>query len=178
MSDWIYTTNEKNTARFSLGRPGPRMLCCIGVNPSTAHPGKLDQTLTRVSRFARDKAPYEGWLMLNLYPQRATNPVNIHRRRQTALHHQNLEEIAALFRAYPGMDVWAAWGVEIERRPFLWRCLSDIVEAISEVSGPDVPWIHLGALTKAGHPRHPLYLPGRAEFSAYDIRGYLANASF
>ena len=49
--NWIYDTNEDNSARFTLGEYDTltsKTLICFGVNPSTASPEKLDNTLKKI----------------------------------------------------------------------------------------------------------------------------------
>lgn len=146
------------------------MLAFIGINPSTAHPNDLDNTVTRVQRFCVDNG-YDGWIMLNVYPQRATDPDDMHAQVDQAIHNENCVQIRKFMREIGELDVCAAWGIEIDRRPFLVNCLSDVAEAI----GFDKRWLHLSALTKDNHPRHPLYLRADAAFSEFDIRNYLEN---
>ena len=72
MSDnWLYKKNRDNSARYILGEAGRKPLVCVGINPSTAEPNNLDRTLTNVRRFSELNG-YDGWLMLNVYPQRST----------------------------------------------------------------------------------------------------------
>ncbi len=168
MINWTYSTNKKNTARYTLGKIGPKMLFFIGINPSTAHPDKLDRTVTRVENFVKDNG-YEGWVMLNVYPQRATDPNDMHEKKQTKLHREHLDALKELVRNHPTFDVCAAWGTEIHRRPYLIECLKDV----AEVLGTDKSWLHLGDLTKHGHPRHPLYLAANSDLRSFDIEGYL-----
>ena len=89
---WIYSTNQNNTARFTLGETGTKIIGCIGVNPSTAEPEKLDRTIQSVKRIATTNG-FDGWLMLNLYPQRATDPADLHKRANGALYERNQVEI-------------------------------------------------------------------------------------
>lgn len=51
-----------------------KVLICIGINPSTAIPEQLDPTLKRVQKHVKNSGEYGAWYMLNVYPQRATNP--------------------------------------------------------------------------------------------------------
>lgn len=170
MSDWIYKKNNDNTARFVLGQPGENNLICIGVNPSTAEPGKLDPTLTRVSNFARDNG-FDGWIMLNLYPQRSTMPELMHVDKDENLHKLNLKHILHTLNTHKG-KIWAAWGVLIDIRPYLCTCLDDI-EVISRFCGNE--WITIGNPTLKGHPRHPLYLKGNSEIMPFYIDYYLSD---
>ncbi len=168
-SNWLYQTDPQNRARFFLGEDGPEPLICIGVNPSTAGPGDLDPTMRAVKRLSRHRG-YNGWIMLNLYPQRATDPNRIHKRINRELHWQNLQQIGHIVNQYQRAPIWAAWGNLIEKRPFLIPCLSDILHQTGILSKK---WICMGELTKPGHPRHPLYLPKSATVNSFYPTGYI-----
>ncbi len=45
MSNWLYSNSTNNKERFLLGETGDNPLVCIGVNPSTAEPDQLDNTI-------------------------------------------------------------------------------------------------------------------------------------
>ncbi|GAB5410489.1 MAG: DUF1643 domain-containing protein [Balneolaceae bacterium] len=165
---WIYHHNEPLT-RYSLGQEGKSPLICFGVNPSTAVPENLDPTVASVARFAVEKG-YDGWLMFNLYPQRATNPDKMHKQFQKKIHEQNVEVIERLVQDLPsGADIWCAWGTLIEKRPFLGRCLKDIFEVIRNA---DCRYFTRGNISKAGHPHHPLYLRKESPMDLFDLEGY------
>jgi hypothetical protein len=168
MTDWIYTKNKDNTARYTLGKQGKRVLFCIGINPSTAEPDRLDPTLKRVESLAHDNN-YDGWIMLNVYPQRATHPDDIHHEADKNYHKANIEAIRLITNQYPAPDILAAWGTVIQKRKYLMSCLPDIVKAI----GDKARWQHLGELTKYGHPRHPLYVAKTITFNTFDIHTYI-----
>lgn len=168
MNNWTYITNDDNTARYTLGKLGKRMLLVIGINPSTARPDDLDRTVSRVERFIKDNG-YDGWVMLNIYPQRATDPNKMHSELDREIHLENISQIKKLVNTHSVFDVCAAWGTEINRRPYLMDCLRDIVSAI----GTDKRWVHLHHLSKNNHPRHPLYLPSNAMVNQFNINGYL-----
>ncbi len=170
---WIYIKNDDNSARFVLGEAGRRPLICFGINSSTAKPPcsqsnpeeNLDPTVKRVRRCSQDG--FDGWIMLNIYPQRATDPKRIHTEKNGALHKRNLSEIKKIFCLYPSLKVWAAWGNLIEKRPFLMRFLKDIVAL-----NPSIQWVCKGK-TKKGHPRHPLFLKKGRAFESFDMEEYL-----
>lgn len=50
--NWIYETDSNNLCRYSLGNCCETPLLCVGVNPSTATPQKLDPTIRSVARIA------------------------------------------------------------------------------------------------------------------------------
>lgn len=165
---WVYKHNADNSARFVLGEQGDKSLVCIGVNPSTATPDKLDATLRRVRKFS-ERLGFDGWLMLNLYPQRAKDPDALHAEQDGALSWDQMTAVhEACSLAPESYTVWAAWGVLIEKRDYLKVGLEFYAGYFSKSR-----WISLGDVTKAGHPRHPLYLPGNAPANDFDVKEYL-----
>ena len=49
---WLYVPPYYTEYRYILGTRGATPLICIGINPSTAQPGDLDNTLKSVERIA------------------------------------------------------------------------------------------------------------------------------
>ena len=171
---WIYDHSEPKV-RYTLGKKGTRPFVCFGVNPSTATPERLDPTVASIARFAKDHG-YDGWLMLNLYPQRATNPDKMHKKFQPILHRENLHWIRHYLHRFSQksqVHVWCAWGTLIEKRPYLLQCLSDIHDGISSFN---LEYYTRGSQSKNGHPHHPLYLRKDAPLNPFDFRNYLKNA--
>lgn len=166
---WIYKKNKDNTARYVLGEHGDNPLVCIGVNPSTATPDKLDPTLRQVRNRAKQLG-YDGWIMLNLYPQRATNPDDLHERMKPDLHCMNWNHIHDIACEHNVKNVWCAWGTLIRKRAYLLEGLKRIHEVFTE-AGCD--WISIGPLSQAGHPHHPLYLAKDAPVEKFDINNYI-----
>ena len=73
VSRWLYVPNFYSEYRYILGTRGEKPLICIGINPSTAAPDDLDNTLKSVERVALHNG-YDSFIMFNVYAQRATNP--------------------------------------------------------------------------------------------------------
>lgn len=170
-SKWLYEKTSDNTSRFILGEDGTNPLVCVGINPSTAEPNNLDRTLTNVRTFAKING-YDGWLMLNVYPQRATNPNDLHRDMNADLHQENVRQIAEYLSRYENVDLWAAWGTLIAKRKYLKQVLFDIANALDDIA---VRWVRIGKIGKAGHPHHPLYLKHSSPIEAFDMEGYLES---
>jgi hypothetical protein len=59
------------------------------VNPSTAEPEHLDNTLKSVQRIAGGNG-YDSFIMFNVYAQRATSPDDMDVCLNTALHRENM----------------------------------------------------------------------------------------
>jgi len=112
---WIYKNTKDNKARFILGEEGENLLVCFGVNASTAEPENLDPTLTIVRNRSKENS-FSGWVMLNLYPQRATNPSDMHQELDKVIHKKNLDSIKQVFNKRSDVVVWAAWGGLINER--------------------------------------------------------------
>lgn len=168
-TNWIYKRNRDNKERYVLGEVGDRVLVCIGINPSTAIPGKLDNTLTRVKSRALDLG-YNSWIMVNIYPQRATNPNDLDKDFNIVSHKKNLKAIRAVLRDKE-FDVWAAWGTLIEKRPYLSDCLLDIYKILG--NGPK--WFTVGKKSVKGHPHHPLYLKKELQPDHFEIATYITD---
>ncbi len=169
MEEWLYKNDFNNRVRYTLGRPGNHPLICYGINPSTAEPGNLDNTLKSVERLAFGNG-FDSWIMLNIYPQRATNPKDIHKRVNNEIHQKNMEAMSRLFSSLEKATLWAAWGTLIESRPFLRRCLSEIVSLSNE---QQFPWVSIGKVTKKGHPHHPLYVKATTKYQPFDMSNYM-----
>ena len=167
---WIYIPDFYADYRYVLGTRGARPLICVGVNPSTAAPDALDNTLKSVSRIAAANG-FDSWLMYNVYAQRATRPDDMDRELNASLHAENLLAFRYLLElAGEAPAVWAAWGAVIGKRAYLPGCVRDLV-ALGQARG--AKWYCCGARSKAGHPHHPLYLRKDAPLEAFDVEGYL-----
>ena len=165
---WYYEPHVYLPYRYVLGRPGARPLVCIGINPSTAQPGALDPTLKSVERHALANH-FDGWIMFNVYPQRATDPNDMDRQFDPDLHAENLRWLdAVLTQTQPTM--WAAWGTLIEKRGYLPGLMQDMV---AHTRARQAPWVTFGPRSKKGHPHHPLYLRTDAAPEPFDVEDYL-----
>lgn len=162
---------DNTTHRYVLASEGHTPLIVIGVNPSTANELKPDRTVQKVMGFA-ERNNYDSFVMLNLYPQRSTNFGGVHHKKNEELHQNNLDTIRFFFDPYDEIDVLVAWGNLIEERTYLLDCFRDIARILGE-SGRKVFWKQIGALTNAGHPRHPLYARYDLGLMQFDIDHYL-----
>ena len=170
--EWLYVPDFYTEYRYILGTRGINPLICIGVNPSTAEPGNLDNTLKSVSRIAGGNG-YDSWIMFNVYAQRATRPEDMDRVCNDRLHEANMEAFRyILSHVGEGVSpaVWAAWGAVIEKRPYLPGCVRDMV-TIGEEYGAQ--WLSAGKISVKGHPHHPLYLRKDEKTVPFDVKGYL-----
>ncbi|WP_166865762.1 DUF1643 domain-containing protein [Salinibacterium sp. ZJ70] len=165
--EWTWEKTPDGQSRFVLGTVGENPLICFGINPSTAVPGQLDPTVTRVSKHAA-RTGHDSWTMLNVYPQISTDPKGMHLELDPQLKELNERHIAEHV-AGRSLTIMAAWGTLVESRPHLRRLAHDIA-ALPELA--NCTWVSLGTTTKAGHPRHPLYVKGDAPLIPFDIATY------
>lgn len=153
---WIYERNEDNSARFVLGQifnPDGKTLLCFGINPSTACPECIDNTIKKIINISKHNG-YENWIMLNKYPQRATNPNDMHIERDENLVQTNLWHIRDISQRYPNCDVLLAYGNLITKRKYLKSCLNEILSLLDGEQRRNVKVIKL---TRSNNPVHPLY---------------------
>ena len=168
---WLYAPNFYSEYRYILGTRGNNPLICIGINPSTAEPDNLDNTLKSVERIALGNG-FDSFIMFNVYAQRATDPDAMEKTCNAALHRENLEAFRYVLSISKTPAVWAAWGAIIEKREYLAHCVQDMVAAGQEYGAT---WHCAGAVTKKGHPHHPLYLRKDEKLKPFDINAYLAS---
>ena len=169
INKWLYAPNFYSEYRYILGTRGKNPLICIGINPSTAKPDDLDNTLKSVERIALGNG-FDSFIMFNVYAQRATNPDAMETECNKALHRENLEAFCYVLSLSEKPAVWAAWGAIIEKRRYLADCVRDMLLA-GEAFGAQ--WYCAGAITKKGHPHHPLYLRRDEKIRPFDVKGYL-----
>ena len=86
------------------------------------------------------------------------------------LHRENLEAFRYVLSISDRPAVWAAWGAIIEKRRYLPDCVRDMLQAGEEFGAQ---WYCAGAITKKGHPHHPLYLRKDEKLKPFDVQAYL-----
>ena len=166
---WLYAPNCYSEYRYILGTRGKNPLICIGINPSTARPDALDNTLKSVERIALGNG-FDSFIMFNVYAQRATSPDDMEKVCNPLLHQENLEAFRYVLSISDKPAIWAAWGAIIEKRKYLPACVRDMLEVGNEYGAQ---WYCAGAITKKGHPHHPLYLRKDEKIRPFDVEGYL-----
>lgn len=167
---WLYVPDTYAEYRYILGTRGTHPLICIGVNPSTAAPDDLDNTLKSVARIASAN-DFDSWIMFNVYPQRATRPDDMDRARCEGLHRENMAAFEwVLSRSGPAPTVWAAWGAVIEKRTYLKDCVREMAALGGRYCAR---WVRAGKISVKGHPHHPLYLKKDEPTVPFDVLDYL-----
>lgn len=164
----IYEIDSTNTYRYALGKVnGDRILICIALNPSTADAEKGDRTYTFCLNEAKI-AGYNGFVMMNLYPLRSTNPNNLPDKCDKVYLDKNLEIFKKLLIDYPNADIWASWGDRIKSRTYL----LDSLKQMCEVSNMH-KWLYYGRMTKSKNPRHPSRVKHNLGFNDFSISEYM-----
>ncbi len=135
--------------RYSLTRiwddTTPRVLFVM-LNPSTATEVQNDPTVERCERRARTLG-YGAFCVCNIFAYRATDPKNMRKQVDpVGPENNNVINIAAAW-ANDIVCGWGTHGEHMDRGPEIEKILR----------AQPKPLTHLG-LSKAGHPKHPLYI--------------------
>ena len=171
-SRWLYVPDFYSEYRYILGTKGKNPLICIGINPSTAAPDDLDNTLKSVERIALHNG-FDSFIMFNVYAQRATNPDDMEKNFNLYLHEENMKAFEYVLKLSENTaSVWAAWGNIIEKRDYLSECVLTMAE-IGKRYGAS--WYTAGKISVKGHPHHPLYLKKDTVLDAFDIDRYCTD---
>ncbi len=165
---WIYANNEDNSSRYLLGTEGERPIFCFGINPSTAEPNAVDNTIRKVTKISEHN-DYDSWIMLNVFPVRATKFDDLGKNqklteKEQSEHKKNLEFIKDTLSRYEKVDIWLAFGNHIFHRDYLPNCFVDIY---NELSGFEINWFMVKK-NKSGAPAHPLYQKDDADLKSFD----------
>src|SRR4051794_40545206 len=135
------------TRQWNVDRPS---ICWIMLNPSTADGFQDDPTIRRCIGFSQSWGA-GGIEVVNLFAFRATQPTALFAARNPIGPQNDGHLIGSVTR--PDRRVIAAWGCHGGRGGRDLRVLALLLRH----------GVHVECLgrTKDGHPRHPLYVPGR-----------------
>jgi hypothetical protein len=143
--------SDCGTYRYRLWRywdPGQGEAVFCMLNPSTADASEDDPTIRRCMGFARAWG-YGGIIVVNLFALRSTDPRALKKHPAPIGERNDVVVFDALRSAGIAVAAWGNHGSLMARG-------SRVVRICAERR---IPLHHLG-LSKAGHPAHPLYLPG------------------
>lgn len=170
VNEWLFVPNRYDEYRYILGTRGENPLICYGINPSTAAPNALDNTLKSAERIALFNG-FDSFIMLNVYAQRATNPDDMETHFNAHLHEENKKAFEYALSLCKGErpTVWAAWGNIVEKRKYLNLCLREIIEV---GNAHHAHWVSAGKISVKGHPHHPLYLKKDSPLDDFDMENY------
>ena len=150
---------KKNESyRHLLGRMGKEPLVAICMNPSAANMEYSDRTINRIIKVS-EKLGYDGWIIANLYPERATraSKLGAYNNKQQK---KNIKIIMKFLKCNGIKEVWGAWG------NLNYSVLTKSKEKLlSELKKADIKIYTFAALTKKGEPVHPLNRVVKQDFS-------------
>jgi len=135
----------------------------VMLNPSTADAPQDDPTIRRCRSFA-NRVGCSRLEIVNLFAWRATRPAELPEDADEAAGPLNDAILAdACGRADVVIVGWGASVDTLQQRPLRKRAQLTIARLPDFTSR----LFHLGALTKDGHPRHPLYLRASAALHSF-----------
>ena len=142
--------------RYRLSRawgPSLKTLAFVGLNPSTADGSVDDPTIRRCINFA-DREECGRLAMFNLYAWRATNPSDLPADHATAVGPRNDVHLGGYIRtaAKHGLTIVCAWGTNASPER-----VDEFKRLCDEIGGSKLD-LRCLAVTKDGHPGHPLYI--------------------
>ena len=134
-----------NTSRASVADPP---LIAICMNPSYANHSEADKTVNRLIRASIDNAQ-PGWVMLNLYPERATDASKL-LDYDAGLSAANCAAIEQVLGQYGVTEVLVAWGGR--KHKTLRSAKTDVLAMFDRLG---VKPYTFDGLTTGGDPFHP-----------------------
>lgn len=161
----IYHSDDQDRSRYTLGKNGARPLLAIGLNPSTATQEKADATVARVQKVAQLHG-FDGFVMLNLYPVRATDYRTLSPKVNAEAYARNLQVIEEVVSQQERPTIWAAWGAPVVHHTYFLRARDTLYERLAKFRPH---WRRLGSLTATGHPRHARRLDYNWKLEHFDI---------
>jgi len=163
----IYSNDENDQWRYLLGRAGRCTLVTVGLNPSTATQERTDPTMARVNEAAKRNG-FDGFLMTNLYPLRATDYRTLPTKVNRVAFERNLDAIEEAVAQHERETIWAAWGSPVVHHSYFLRARNQLVDRLERHQPQRV---RFGELTSTGHPRHVSRLDYGWSFAPYDPSG-------
>ena len=150
--------------RFDERAKSEKTLCFVMLNPSTADATKDDPTIKRCRGYAV-RWGYQHLYVVNLFAYRATDTKELYDRVYPGTLIVGPENDDYILRVAKESDrIIAAWGAV--RQAFEWRAAY-----VREMLRKNCPGkVYALGLTKAGHPRHPLYVKKDAEPFLFLVR--------
>lgn len=166
----LYKTNEDNSARYILGKYQKNPLVFFGINPSTATINENDNTISIVEKIAY-KFGYDGYIMLNLCPIRATKINNdVFKSYTEQAMADNFECIRSVIKE--NQKIVAAWGSHITDSKFFLQALAEIDKIVVSANAN---WVCLSK-TKYGHPHHPTRIAySQMALNPFDMKSYIKS---
>ena len=136
--------------RYALGRIGNNPIVTICMNPSAANEQTSDRTINTIIKISK-ALNYDGWVVFNLYPERATNASNIVSYNEE-WSENNVNIIIDFLIQKNIKEVFGAWGND--------NGIESLVKGkqklLITLKAHNIKVYYFGTLTKSGNPRHIL----------------------
>ena len=145
--------------RYVIGKRGKNPLVAVCMNPSAARDTISDRKVNRVIQASID-FNYDGWFVVNVYPERATDANMLDEYSDTYVE-SNVKAVRALLHDYKIREVWGAWG------NLKYKQLSQGRDALLKMLQEEKVKVFTFHINKSGNPRHPLYLKIQKENKEY-----------
>ena len=139
-----------NINRFLLKKQWKNILIVVWINPSIADNKVADTTMKKVMWFA-ELNWYDWFAMINVIPQRSTNPKNINSSLNNKLKEKNLNIINDLLSKIDKPNILLAFWNTIDEKKYFIHSLKDIIKITDKYNSKYLAiW-----LTKDWNPLHP-----------------------
>lgn len=148
--------------RFAIGKMGANPLVTICMNPSAARDDSSDRTINRIITVS-NSLEMDGWVVFNIYPERATDAKNIEQYDE-ALSAHNVQVIQNFLTEHKIAEIWGAWGDD-KNNNSLRNGKQDL---LSMLDSAGIPVFYFGTLTKDNNPRHPLQRQEKINYTNED----------
>lgn len=148
-ADSVAVYSDCERYRYALTRiwaPDGGRILFVMLNPSTATEVQNDPTVERCERRARALG-YGGFRVCNIFAWRDTDPKAMRAAADPVGPANDAAILEGAAWAETVLCAWGTHGAHLDRGPEVARLLRET----------DRPLTHLG-LSKAGHPKHPLYI--------------------
>ena len=127
------------------------------LNPSTADADIDDPTIRRCMSFARREGA-GGIIVVNLYALRATDPRML-KQAPFPFGPANFDALQNVVIEADTAPIVCAWGAD--------QMANDAAKSFMEIAEREDAYLVCLGKTKAGHPRHPLYVRGDQPFEPF-----------
>lgn len=135
----------------------------VGLNPSTADAEVDDATIRRLIGFSKDLG-FGGFTIVNLFAFRSTDPKNL-TKAVDAIGPENDRYLNLAFERHAVIiPMWGANGGLLDRD-------KQVIEILRNTPVNPIRRVVCFGTTKAGHPKHPLYLRKDTELVYFNLGG-------
>lgn len=119
--------------RLLIGVVGECPLLVIGQNPNIANAFQSDGTCNTIDHLVRYSTEYNGWMLVNLYPERSGEPDLLPENGDPELLQENWELINLVLNLHPEISaVLLAWGDASDSRKYLKEMKTKLIKLFKD----------------------------------------------